>query len=128
VAQWLAPEREGETLWILEKFPEHVFRADLLRRMSQGAGDTTSMSPRRKCSEVLERRIRVFPFRTNSRPRMGGGGACYEVDPDSVVKEERMVYAGEGRGSYQQVSSMEFAGKGSSRPDLKKQQVLAACV
>eukprot|EP00913_Durusdinium_trenchii_P035603 g33317.t2 len=70
VAQWLAPEREGETLWILEK--------------------------------------------------MGGGGACYEVDPDSVVKEERMVYAGEGRGSYQQVSSMEFAGKGNGNYEKEK--------
>eukprot|EP00913_Durusdinium_trenchii_P018825 g17692.t1 len=50
----------------------------------------------------------------------GCGAVCYEVDPESVQTEEKLVYAGAGRGSYQQVSSMEMVGRG--RGDFEKEK------
>eukprot|EP00913_Durusdinium_trenchii_P026489 g24855.t1 len=50
----------------------------------------------------------------------GCGGVCYEVDPEAVRTEEKLVYAGAGRGSYQQVSSMEMVGAGKG--DFEKEK------
>eukprot|EP00913_Durusdinium_trenchii_P018826 g17692.t2 len=54
----------------------------------------------------------------------GCGAVCYEVDPESVQTEEKLVYAGAGRGSYQQVSSMEMVGRG--RGDFEKEKVVVS--
>jgi len=53
----------------------------------------------------------------------GCGGACWEVDPESVETEERMVFAGEGRGSYQQVSNMQLVGKGNGNYEKEMVEV-----
>eukprot|EP00913_Durusdinium_trenchii_P001160 g1067.t1 len=65
----------------------------------------------------------------------GCGGVCYEVDPESVRTEEKLVYMGAGMGSYQQVSSMEMVGAGKGDFEKEKMRRLsggavggAACI